>query len=295
MTDTDYREFERWAVQQVGCSPYSALRFLDDVKGTGSPKWCKPYRTWSDGKRLYRNHSSSMSSHESRDNDTTVDKADRDLSHQMDLGAGGKSLLALHIEMNAGTGSSPKGRQGWTRGYGFEQKANPDQLEVCRRCGADLGLPRDDYGYAIREFETQRQYCSDRCKADADNAKDRQRRAGGKFPKDDRNRYLSPTEFDLKSITVAGAGRLPIPPEGWNRANPRRNPHLVRPRPGNHRDVFKLPLHEYIWQRRDGHGRCPDVHRWRDSRSRMPNSWAGWTVRHDRVWKVTTRDGALAP
>lgn len=65
-----------------------------------------------------------------------------------------------------------------------------EQLEVCRTCGAYLKLDRDDEGVVVRRFETQPQYCSERCRRDADNRRDRQRRRGGKFPRDEYGRYI---------------------------------------------------------------------------------------------------------
>lgn len=178
------------------------------------------------------------------------------------------TLYELHVETGGGWLVDPYAR------------AAREQTEVCLWCGSDLDLPRDEHGYAYREFETQRKYCSDRCVDDADNARDRRGRRGGRFPRTAHGWYVNSSEiaFDLESITVSGVGRLEIPPEGWNRHDPRNNPALFKPRPGNYRDVFTLPLHEYVMKRRSGHIRTPGgkradlaltgtckVHRWRDS------------------------------
>jgi hypothetical protein len=170
-----------------------------------------------------------------------------------------------------------------------------EQLEVCRHCGADLGLPRDEHDYVIRRFETQPQYCSDRCEAEADNRRDRQRRAGGKLPKDGRGWYIGTTEFDLGSVSISGVGELGLAPSDWNRLTPRSRPDMYEPQPGNCRDVFRMTLHEFAMQQRDGCRPHPKVHRWRDSANRMPgDSRLGMPWRQPTVWKITCRTGALA-
>ncbi len=118
-----------------------------------------------------------------------------------------------------------------------------DQIEYCRWCGKDLELPRDEYGYVIREFVTQRQYCAApaRCQQNHWNHVRRHRRAKGK--------KLAMT-FRLDTITLAGIGEYGSPPTYFNRLNPRRDPDKFRPKPGCGRDVFALPLHEYVMERR---------------------------------------------
>lgn len=193
---------------------------------------------------------------------------------------GDPNLYSLHVDTDGGWAIDP------------EARVSREQLEVCRHCGADLALPRDEYGFAVREFKTQDQYCSDRCEDDADNRRDRQRRRGGKFPKDGHSWYVSPTTFDFEWITVSGVGTSQIPPADWNRLNPRNDPHSVKPRPGNHRDVFMLPLHEHIMQRRDGHRPHPKIHRWRDSLQRR------YPLPPIRIqpfaWNITQQNGAVA-
>jgi hypothetical protein len=107
----------------------------------------------------------------------TFDRADRDIRWHLPEDHSGGSLLDLHMEMNGGTAGTPKGESGWTTGYKVaKETTDPDQLEVCRYCGKDLGLPRDQ-GFVIREAVGQRQYCDDYCKDQQDNARDRTRRA----------------------------------------------------------------------------------------------------------------------
>jgi hypothetical protein len=50
-------------------------------------------------------------------------------------------------------------------------------LEVCRRCGADLGLPRGADGMTVRSAGGRQEYCGAACRRDARNARDRRRRA----------------------------------------------------------------------------------------------------------------------
>jgi hypothetical protein len=154
MTETDDVAFERWA-KKVGASPYDYPRLQCDAKGAGSPKWCRPA--------------------EGRRKKTTWQDGMRWYRAQTPAAREAK-LLELH---------------GRITGHSFVQMSDQNQLEVCRHCGTDLGLPRDDHGYVVRQFKSQRQYCSDRCEADADNRRDCQRRRGGKFPKDARSWYVN--------------------------------------------------------------------------------------------------------
>lgn len=56
--------------------------------------------------------------------------------------------------------------------------------------------------------------------------------------------------FRLDTITLAGIGEYGSPPAYFNRLNPRRDPDKFIPKPGRGRDVFALPLHEYVMERR---------------------------------------------
>lgn len=108
----------------------------------------------------------------------TGDAADRHINWQLPKGGSNGSMLNLHMEMNGGTSGTAKGESGWTTGYGVEHvTTDPNQLEVCRHCGKDLGFPRDELGYAIRSTGGQRQYCGSYCKTQQDNARDRRGRA----------------------------------------------------------------------------------------------------------------------
>lgn len=313
----DYAAFENWAVYSTGARPYGYWNVLRDAERTGSPKWCKPHGCFgdTDKRRQHRNRGLSEASYEMRDADFTVDRADRDQTHQLSglqsdsPEAGhwtGGSLWDLHMESNGGTGLTAKGQSGWTTGYhvardnfGRELRvSNPRQLEVCRHCGAELGLTKDDMGVPIRAPGGQDEYCSDRCEADADNRRDRQRRAGGKFPKDDRNWYRGSTKFDLDSITVAGIGRLCIQPEGWNRVRGTRqlDRWLVL-----RQDGIKLAAQGKVHRWSRSKYVPADVHvrlDYADPTGRQATNSAdqrrGWAADSDNVWKVTRRYGAPA-
>lgn len=55
--------------------------------------------------------------------------------------------------------------------------------------------------------------------------------------------------FRLDTITLTGIGEYGSPPAYFNRLNPRRDPDKFTPKPGRGRDVFALPLHEYVMER----------------------------------------------
>ncbi len=243
-------------------------------KSTGSPDGYEPYQCWShpshrtDGGRWYRNRG-----YQPEGADARADNPDdRDRSNQLPSGSFGASLddhhwtsgslVDLHMEVNGGTGSSPKGNQGWTLGYhaarnpdgsGELRVSDPRQLEVCRLCGREINLPRDSDGFADRSVGAQSQYCSVDHRREVKNARERALRAAKK-----------PTQAgplpDLSSIDVAGIGDMAISPAKWNRLQPRRDPHGFMPIPGGHREGYKLPVHRFISNTR--HRPCWAADKW---------------------------------
>ncbi|MBM4557988.1 hypothetical protein GS466_23675 [Rhodococcus hoagii] len=108
------------------------------------------------------------------------------------------------------------------------QKAatNQNQLEVCRSCGNPLEVPTDPDGVVHRNAGAQPEYCSERCRKDVKNARDRARRA------EESPRRKPPRRLpDLSTITVAGIGDMSIAPAEWNRLQPRRDPEMFKPVP----------------------------------------------------------------
>lgn len=81
------------------------------------------------------------------------------------------SMSSRHLDLHTVTGGN----------YGFEQKSDPEQLEVYRECKTPLDLPRDAEGFVIRSAEGQTQYCGDRCRKDRKNriARNGRARASG--------------------------------------------------------------------------------------------------------------------
>jgi hypothetical protein len=174
-----YTDSKRWR-QFIADHPELTAEVEKPKKGKKITPNPKPGTCWSkfDRQRRYRNKGAraetSTDAHEYVGSCDTGEHVDHGDSH---TGFNG-SLLAFHYEMNAGLAGIAKGIQGWTTGYSVSKETtDPDQLEVCWYCGKDLGLPRDDEGFVIRGTGGQVQYCSDYCKTQQDNKRDRERRA----------------------------------------------------------------------------------------------------------------------
>lgn len=90
-------------------------------------------------------------------------------------------------------------------------------LEVCRRCGGELGLLQDADGAVVRSVGGRQEYCSPDCKREARNARDRRRRAkrrGVRPLKFVRRQWVSRSDRDTTSIRWAQDG-TPVVPECW--------------------------------------------------------------------------------
>lgn len=190
-------------------------------------------------------------------------------------------------EIDGGRPTLKQLNQEATRGWSVleSDKASTQPTEYCVEChGLLWQLLRDGTtGEVIRGAHRQPRYCSERCIRDADNRRDRWRRAGGKYPRDQRGWYQSPVCFSLDTTSFAGVRGMTLPPRYANRLNPRTS---TRPRAGRCRDVYANPFHEHIVIRRSGRTPHPKVHSWRDSptpRSRAPRLVA----RQKDVWKIT--------
>lgn len=201
----------------------------------GSPEGYEPYKCWShdvDKHRWYRNRGTEPEGHRSEDDDADA----RDLDSQLPMGEFadapdrpgwvGGSLLGLHLATNGGYHVSR-----------FDKASRPAQLEVCRLCGTKLDLPTDDEGNIDRDRGGQLQYCSDRCRRDVENARDRAGRRANKSPTKRQRREALKRKSDIDIVRIAGLGEISLSPAEWNRLTPRRNEPVrewtpwTRPRP----------------------------------------------------------------
>lgn len=206
-----------------------------NTKIPGSPDGYAPYECWShdvDRGRWYRTGGTQPEGKHSEDDDADA----RDLGSQLPMGEFadapdrpdwvGGSLLGLHLATNGGYHISR-----------FDKASRPAQLEVCRLCGTKLNLPTDDEGNIDRDRGGQLQYCSDRCRRDVENARDRAGRRVNKSPTKGQRREALKRKSDIDIVRIAGLGEISLPPAEWNRLTPRRNEPVrestpwTRPRP----------------------------------------------------------------